>query len=296
MIEHREPAGRKYEFLSGLSIETLEHLLHLESDSDETEELLDAVAEEIVQREREHPTGRIMRVDDAWHEFQTVYNTPEGKGKSLLSDEAPRTNRNAAPAGNRHTPAHSPLRRLGRSAATVVSVTFLVLILMIGAQAAGLDVFGTLARLTGSTFHHITVPRERDDSISLENTSHGSIDVQRVLGKYAPAWLPDDATPIESSIREDEFGVASQVSFSLPNAQKFFIRLEQYPEHEDIDSITFESDPLLEEKYISNSRLFYIIANDGYYMATWSGSTTMITISGDISVEDIRAIIDSIGG
>ena len=55
MIEHREPAGRKYEFLSGLSIETLERLLHLESDSDETEELLDAVAEEIVQREREHP-------------------------------------------------------------------------------------------------------------------------------------------------------------------------------------------------------------------------------------------------
>lgn len=204
--------------------------------------------------------------------------------------------KNKTSTGNRHSTAWLCLNRLGRSVATAAAAVALVFVMMIGAQAAGVDVFGTLARWTDSTFHHVTAPRDRDETISLENTSHGSIDVQRVLGEYAPTWLPDGATATASSVREDEFGVAIQVSFSLPDDRNFFIQLDQYPEREDIDSKTFEIDTDFREKYPSNSRLYYIFSNEDYFMATWSDGTTMQSILGELSVEELKSIIDSIGG
>ena len=298
MTEQHGSSGRKYDFLEQLPIEDLEYFLRLSSDSVETEAFLDAVTEVIVKKEREHPTGRIPSVEEAWQEFQAVYNTPEGKVKLLLSDHAPEWDNENAATTKEHTPPVKviSLRRLGRSVAAVFAAVILAFSLMVGAQAAGLDVFGTLARWTDSTFHHVTTPRERDDSISLENSSYGTIDVQRILGEYAPAKLPDGAEAIASSIREDELGVASQVSFSLPDDRKFFIRVEQYPEREDIDLKTFESDTTLQEKYPSHSRLYYIFSNEDYFTATWSDGTTMVNIFGDLSDVELKAIIDSIGG
>ena len=292
MTEQHGSSGRKYDFLEQLPIEDLEYFLRLSSDSVETEAFLDAVTEVIVKKEREHPTGRIPSVEEAWQEFQAVYNTPEGKVKLLLSDHAPEWDNENAATTKEHTPPVKviSLRRLGRSVAAVFAAVILAFSLMVGAQAAGLDVFGTLARWTDST------PRERDDSISLENSSYGTIDVQRILGEYAPAKLPDGAEAIASSIREDELGVASQVSFSLPDDRKFFIRVEQYPEREDIDLKTFESDTTLQEKYPSHSRLYYIFSNEDYFTATWSDGTTMVNIFGDLSDVELKAIIDSIGG
>lgn len=298
MTEQHGSSGRKYEFLEQLPIEDLEYLLRLSSDSVETEAFLDAVTEVIVKREREHPMGRIPSAEEAWNEFQTVYNTPEGKVNLLLSDYAPSLDDEDAATTEESTPSVTviPLRRLGRSVATIAAAVALIFVLMIGAQAAGVDVFGTLARWTDSTFHHVTTPRDRDETISLENTSHGSIDVQRVLGEYAPTWLPDGAAATASSVREDEFGVAIQVSFSLPDDRRFFVQLDQYRESNYIDIQAFEQDESFRETYLSNSKCFYIFANDDYFMATWSDGTAMQTILGDLSVEELKSIIDSIGG
>lgn len=298
MTEQHGSSGRKYEFLEQLPIENLECLLRLSSDSVETEAFLDAVTEVIVKREREHPTGRIPSAEEAWNEFQMIYNTPEGRAKLMLSEYALSLDDKNAVIAVGSTPSVTviPLRRLGRSVATIAIAVVLVFAMMIGTQAAGVDVFGTLARWTDSTFHHVTAPRGRDETISLENTSHGSIDVQRVLGEYSPTWLPDGATATASSVREDEFGVAIQVSFSLPEDRKFFIQLDQYRESSYIDMRTFESDTDLREKYISNSRLYYIFSNEDYFMATWSDGTAMQTILGDLTVEELKSILDSIGG
>ena len=297
MTEQHGLSGRKYEFLEQLPIEDLEYFLRLSSDSVETEEFLDAVTEVIINRERDCPTGRIMNVGKAWHEFQTVYNTPESEGRSPLpEDVSKQDNRDASRPKNHTAPAGSSFRRLGRSIVIVATIIALVFSTMIGAQAAGLDIFGTLARWTDSTFHHITTPRERDESIGLQNTLYGPIDVEELLGAYAPAQLPDNAVATASSIKEDEFGVAVQVSFSLPDDKKFFIQLDQYRENSYIDMKTFERDTDFREKYLSHSRAYYILSNEDYYMATWSDSTTMITILGDLSADELKLILDSIGG
>lgn len=296
MTEQHGSSGRKYEFLEQLPIEDLEYFLRLSSDSVETEEFLDAVTEVIIKRERDCPTGRIMNVGKAWHEFQTVYNNPESEDTPLSEDVSKQDNRDASRPKNHTAPAGSSFRRLGRSIVIVATIIALVFSTMIGAQAAGLDIFGTLARWTDSTFHHITTPRDRDESIGLQNTLYGPIDVEELLGAYAPAQLPDNAVATSSRIQEDEYGIAIQVSFSLPDDRKFFIQVDQYPEGEYIDSKTFEIDTELREEYFSNSKTYYIFSNENYYMATWSDGTTMQNILGDLSIEELKLIIDSIGG
>ena len=295
MTNQHGSSRRKYTFLEHLSIENLELLLRLSSDSVEKEEFMDSVSEVIIQREREHPTGRIMNADDAWREFQSVYSATDRKslspGRSPSQDEINKTS-----ARYYNSPARISLRRLGRSTVTFAATIVLVVTLMIGAQATGFDVFGTLARWTDSTFNHVTVPRDQDDTIRPQNTPNGSIDTERLLGKYAPTQLPKGATAVASTVQEDEFGMMIQVSFSLSDNRKFYIQLDQYRQNSYIDLQTFERDHTLEETYISHSRLFYILSNDGFYTATWSDSVTMITILGDLSVYELRTIIDSIGG
>lgn len=288
-------AGAKFkEHLSSMSVQELQAELGAIFEREESagvEADPELIAEYLTAIEKMKPSTHSQA--QSHDDFEKSWTTFTKNHPELFP---PEKEENTVPAKDHHVPAHSLGYRLWRSAVAVASAAILLFALMIGAQAVGLDVFGTLARWTDSTFHHVTTPRDRDETIGLENTAYGTIDVQRILGEYTPTRLPDGATAAASSIREDEFGVASQVSFSLPDNKQFFVRVEQYPEREDIDSITFERDPSLQEEYLSSSRLFYIFSNDGYYKATWSDSTTMITILGDLSVDELKFIIDSIGG
>lgn len=72
---------RPYDHLLELSIEELEELL-IETGEEGwggDEEYVDALVAAVVQKEHEHPTGRIPNADQAWLEFQLFYNTPERK-------------------------------------------------------------------------------------------------------------------------------------------------------------------------------------------------------------------------
>ena len=292
--DHETCAGAKFkEHLSSMSIEELKAELNTIFEREESAGVKadpELVAEYLSAIEKMQPQKCSQAQS---HDFEKSWALFTKSHPELFP---PEEEKSTAPRRDHHVPAHSLTHRLWRSAIAVASAAVLLFALMIGAQAAGLDVFGTLARWTDSTFHYVTAPRERDDSISLENSSYGTIDVQRILGEYTPTKLPDGAEATASSLREDKFGIATQVSFSLPDDRKFFIRVEQYPEREDIDLKTFESDTNLQEKYPSHSRLYYIFSNEDYFTATWSDGTTMVNILGDLSEAELKTIIDSIGG
>lgn len=80
---------RQYEYLKDMSIEKLEEILKASDDflSESEEAFIDAVAEEIVQRERENRTGRIPDVNEAKREFKETYFSPEREGLFLFPDE-----------------------------------------------------------------------------------------------------------------------------------------------------------------------------------------------------------------
>ena len=50
------------------------------------------------------------------------------------------------------------------------------------------------------------------------------------------------------------------------------------------------------EVYESNGRSFYIMSNIDTLTATWSDGTLVVTIGGQLTRDEIKGIIDSIGG
>lgn len=49
------------------------------------------------------------------------------------------------------------------------------------------------------------------------------------------------------------------------------------------------------EQYLSNQKTFYIFSNIDTITATWSDGLLVEQITGNVSIEEIKAIIDSIG-
>ncbi len=72
------------EELANLSDEELERLLAGCPDDDAA---IDAVIGELLAREKTRPAGRLTDPEQAWRDFQAVYNTPEGEGLSLFGEE-----------------------------------------------------------------------------------------------------------------------------------------------------------------------------------------------------------------
>ena len=60
-------------------------------------------------------------------------------------------------------------------------------------------------------------------------------------------------------------------------------------------SHVFEKDGGPVTEYLGGGKLFYIMTNNSSRTATWSDGQIMVTISGDLSEETIKTMIDSIG-
>ena len=76
----------QYHYLERLSMEELENLLQLAVDPRSDQEdsaYIDAILEVMVEREKQHPTGRMTDVDQAWREFQQYYQTEGGQNEAI---------------------------------------------------------------------------------------------------------------------------------------------------------------------------------------------------------------------
>lgn len=139
----------KYAYLNRLSTEQLEELLHMDMEMAEpgNEDVVFHILEVIEQRENEHPTGRIPDVDKAWAEFQEYYNVPEGADDSLYpcKTETGNSSENPAKFPSSRTPHLHRWIKQGLVAVIAVAAVFGG---MVAAQASGIDVFGTIGRLS----------------------------------------------------------------------------------------------------------------------------------------------------
>ena len=137
----------KYAYLNRLNTEQLEELLRMDMEMAEpgNEDVVFHILEVIEQREDEHPTGRIPDVDKAWAEFQEYYNIPEGVDASLYPCETEPDASSENPAEFSH-PRRPRLHRWLKQGLVAVIAVAAVFGGMVAAQAAGIDVFGTIGR------------------------------------------------------------------------------------------------------------------------------------------------------
>lgn len=81
----------KYAYLDQLSTPELQELLRADIDSQENgdDEAIFYILEVMEKREREHPSDASSDLDRCWNDFQTLYHTAEGAGRSLYPTEDP---------------------------------------------------------------------------------------------------------------------------------------------------------------------------------------------------------------
>ncbi|MCI9264576.1 MAG: hypothetical protein HFF06_08345 [Oscillospiraceae bacterium] len=280
-----------YAYLDRLSTRRLEEMLlaDLEDDSGrDTSQVIFHILE--VLRQRETTPLPSPDTDRAWEEFQQFYNTPEGRGQALYpcrEDHAP-------------TPLPAPkcsllrLPVLWKTLRIVAATMALLLALMMGAQASGLNVFGTLAYWTDEILHW-----------GSEQTGIQSKNYQQFLNlltendiqkKHAPSWYPSEAIAGNPTVQYSDSAVSIKISFSIADSGSFHINVVRHTSPSELESGFFEKDYDSVEQYLSHGRTFYIFSNVNSVMATWTDGNLSESIWGGLSLDDIKTMIDSLGG
>lgn len=304
----------KYAYLNQLSTEVLEELLRadIESLENDNDEVVFHILEVIRRREQENPTGDIFDVDKAWTEFKQYYNTPEGESLALYptedEDEDLVDDKEETP-----TPKHRTkiihLSHTLKVASIAAIVVICIFGLMLGVQAAGFDIFGAIGRWTDETFHFVTSPAgavqgDTNTGISVTqrnseyySTLQNALDECGITEKLAPTWYPEEFEMSEPKISSTDLNEKISCDFSGPKDKFFRIQVRRYHLRSEVDAHTFEKDNSNVSTYEANAKTFYIISNIDATTATWSdGNLLVLSITGNLSEDDLKNIIDSIGG
>lgn len=297
--------NEKYAYLNRLSTEQLEELLRMDMEESKpgNEDVVFHILEVIEQRENEHPTGRIPDVDKAWAEFQEYYNVPEGADTSLYpcETEPDGSSESLAEFSSRRRPR---LRRWLKQGLVAVIAVAAVFGGMVAAQASGIDVFGTIGRWTDDVFHFVPSADENNQTTGAhagENAPEYSAlrEALASLGideNLAPTWLPDGFEAGNLEIASSTIGDTVNFVASNENGATFSLDIIRYTSTDYLSGTQFEKDAENIEQYSNSQQTFYILSNVDTITATWSDGLLVEQIAGNISDEDMKKIIDSIGG
>lgn len=279
------------DYLDQLSMEQLEELLRADfaSSDPENEQAVFHILEVMEKREKENPTGRLPDTDQAWKEFQQYYNIPEGEGQSLYPVRSdPETQ--SAPTSTKKNRRFRP-----RKVLVVVAVLVLMFGSMLTAQAAGVDVFGAIGRWTEEKFHFEITPASEDGT-----TDYTFREASRKRGlpqSLIPTWYPkgfESSEPIDDSVEDYVDSVYCEYINKEEN-RSYSVMVSRYYDSNSIAATVYEKDNTKVEIYENNGRNFYIMSNLDTLTATWSDGKMSIDISGQLEINELKHIIDSIG-
>lgn len=182
-----------------------------------------------------------------------------------------------------------------RRVSAVAAILAVVLFSAITAQAMGIDIWEIVVNWTQETFHFGTVHQdeimdpinsdEREFASLQEALSHLLIDTS-----LAPSWLPDGYNLADMEIHESPMQLMILAIYQ--NKEKMIkIQIKDYiaTDSEQVE----QSDSLIEE-YEHSGITYYIFSDNSNLQAVWINDKYECYISGQLTIKEIKAIIDSI--
>lgn len=280
MSEKRDRDFSRYE---AMETEELEEILRLDAEAPEEQEsdteLLLYIMEVLANRNTNNVAGKTAQ--EAWESFQQNYLPQEEECVEYIQNRG--STREAAPW----------LRRAIAAAAVIV----VLICIPITARAFGWEklwnVFATWTKDTVSFVSNEEMqlsepsPDDQDSYNSLQELLYEN----NRDPKLVPSWIPEGFVleSIEKVVSpRDEIYKA----FYLNDERQLTIRVRSYlqeaPEKAEIN------EDLLEIYEVSGVQ-YYIFSNMGQMRAVWIVSSYQCNISGDLSLDEIKQMIDSIG-
>lgn len=309
MDKQNDCKNNDYSYLRRLPIDRLLELLAVApalSDTPEDEAYMSALEEAIIEKENEHPTGFLPDVDQRWEQFQALY-MPDEDEAALGPEHMP----SACPEGTgRHSfddpPARSVRRRQVRRtvliAAAAIACAFGV---MVTAQAAGIDVFGAMARWTQDAFSFGRIapdsvvsecPKDETEDALLDprqefSTLQAALDAYGMTEVHEPRWLPEGY-----AVHKVGAGYSnashSVIFYSTFENDEDFISIS-IMSHEGAPDIQTEKTDVSIEKTERDGITFYLIENVNSQAVAWHAGGYEYYISGKLGTEILWKIAES---
>lgn len=271
MGEHKRP--RQYTYLEQLSLEELEGIIRADAESEEKSDtdFIYAVLEVIDEKERELPGYQPVDVDKAWEEFQRYCAERE-----QWDNVKPRT----------------PMRLAYKRIAVVAAAVAVVFALMLTVQAAGVDVFGTIAHWTDEVFSFSWAGRGTPERPEWAE----ALIEQGVDASLIPTKIPDGYEPGELIVDDIGFWKAFYQPFNSVNDDLFCIRVILYSDTEYIQTSAYEKDKSLVEVYTYGEGKVYTFSNIKENKVIYLDGLAEVCVTGNSSLEELKQILESIGG
>lgn len=269
--------------LSLLSNEELERILC--SDEKLSEETTEAMLRLLNERD---PID-LPDAEQAWEEFQTCYNTPEGVGERLYPSELPEMET----IGERPTKNRRPLRYVGLVAASI-GILFALLTV---AQAAGLKVFDALGRWTDDFFSFEGTAKMVSEynraDFTPQNTLQQTLSDFGIPPQLAPSELPA-GYQLSELVYNDTLAFRT-VASNYTNEAGEVIRLDftGYSDPKVLEGAFYPKDAGDPEIFVHNDMEFYVFSNAGSWSAVWGDAKYSVFISAP-SRETVISILKSI--
>ena len=303
---------KEYAYLRQLPIDKLLELLAVApalSDRPEDEAYMSALEEAIIEKENENPTGFFPNIDQQWNEFMTYYmpsaSETEADPQNLEHTASPQTPQPSTNAPSKRVIRFKLVRRTVLVAAAAIAC---MLAVMVTAQAAGVDVFGAMARWTEDVFSFGQIapdsqvsenPAQETSSLEMEapdptrefSSLQEAFDAYGMTEVHEPSWLPEGYTldGVDVLAVDDPF----LRSFSA-----------SYTDGEGIIAIgimSYDGTPATQVQKIGgpvesvekNGIVFYHVENSVGRTIAWYSAQYAYYLSGDMDADILWTITDS---
>lgn len=189
----------------------------------------------------------------------------------------------------------SKRRKFGRVIVSLAAAVGILFILLIGAQASGVDVFGPLAQWTNEVFHFGKAPNKDAEIFNMINQT---LEKEGFPEGLIPTWYPEGFEAGEPHTHHNSVSKAVDIFFDDGNGQSFVLSFISYSKIDYVPQRQFEKDDQSVEIYTTGiiyPKSFYIMNNINEVTATWSNDVIVETVRGSLSLEEVKTILDSIG-
>ena len=255
-----------------------------------TEEL-----EEILRLDAEMPEGQESDTDKILYIMEVLAerkrnNSHTGKTaleayESFKQNYMPETDSNIIPVRTK--------RGCPRWARGLVATAAMLAILIAGsvtAKAFGFDIWKAVVQWTQETFHF----GNWGDSDPNNNRSYSSFQEALEQGNVptwlVPTYIPDEFNITEIKVEQTPMKKTYKVIYS--NGEDY-LRITVQDHLEGDPYYVEQSDGLVEEYEVSGIT-YYLVSNHGQNRAVWLYESHECDISGDVTIEELRKMVDSI--
>ena len=307
MDELKRLDNNQYAYLRQLPVGKLLELLDVApvpASCPEDEAYVDALEEAIIEKENENPTGFFPDVDQQWEQFVAHY-LPETDQAASESEPAKHAD---TPQTNRHVPRKRVirLRQAGRTILAAAAAVICALAIMVTAQAAGVDVFGAMARWTEDVFSFGPVAPDSQVSddparetaepkAEIPNTGFASLqeafDAYGMTEVHEPGWLPEGYVldSLDVLAADDPFLRSFEVSYT-DGEERIGVGIMSY-EGEPATQVQKIGGPV--ESVEKNGIMFYHIENSVDRTIPWYSDRYEYYLNSNLGDDILWQVVES---